>query len=344
MIYINSDKPDSYSIVGRSWGNYDSKMTIVIPKKDLISIDFKLRYENNMINSVYFYYVCKFKGKKIKIEDFRVKTSLMIENFQNIKKIYHTLDNDFDGDTSDYIYFLRLLIDSSNELLPFFEGEDKAKFNLIIETINYNFYEHFIAVLNTPSYMKVGGSPYIAAGVAGAVAGPAVGMLAGVNKEEKNRIAKENNKIVSYKRFTVSYQKEKLIEDYDQALKMINKSSKARKLWIKKKSKVYDEKIDNILKSLEENNKGGCYVATCVYGSYNCPEVWTLRRYRDNTLAKTWHGRLFIKVYYAISPKIVKQFGNTTWFKKMWKAKLDNFVEKLQSEGVENTPYDDKNW
>lgn len=25
----------------------------------------------------------------------------------------------------------------------------------------------------------------------------------------------------------------------------------------------------------------GCYVATCVYGSYDCPEVWTLRRFRD---------------------------------------------------------------
>ena len=34
-------------------------------------------------------------------------------------------------------------------------------------------------------------------------------------------------------------------------------------------------------------NSGGCYVATAVYGSYDCPEVWTLRRYRDYTLAAT---------------------------------------------------------
>ena len=34
-------------------------------------------------------------------------------------------------------------------------------------------------------------------------------------------------------------------------------------------------------------NSGGCYVATCVYGSYDCPQVWTLRRFRDNTLAET---------------------------------------------------------
>ena len=47
----------------------------------------------------------------------------------------------------------------------------------------------------------------------------------------------------------------------------------------------------------------GCYVATAVYGSYDCPQVWTLRRYRDYTLAETWYGRAFIRTYYAISPR-----------------------------------------
>ena len=67
----------------------------------------------------------------------------------------------------------------------------------------------------------------------------------------------------------------------------------------------------------------GCYVATCVYGSYDCPEVWTLRRFRDYTLDITWYGRLFIKCYYAISPTIVKCFGDTKWFKAFWKSRLD---------------------
>lgn len=89
---------------------------------------------------------------------------------------------------------------------------------------------------------------------------------------------------------------------------------------------------------------GGCYVATCVYGSYDCPEVWTLRRFRDYTLAKTWYGRLFIRTYYAISPTIVKYFGKTSWFQTIWKRRLDKLVRKLQEEGIENTPYEDKNW
>ncbi|MBO5021797.1 MAG: ankyrin repeat domain-containing protein, partial [Clostridia bacterium] len=89
---------------------------------------------------------------------------------------------------------------------------------------------------------------------------------------------------------------------------------------------------------------GGCYVATAVYGSYDCPQVWTLRRYRDYTLAETWYGRAFIKTYYAISPTLVKWFGHTDWFKKMWQGKLDRMVAKLQDSGVESTPYKDKEW
>ena len=92
------------------------------------------------------------------------------------------------------------------------------------------------------------------------------------------------------------------------------------------------------------HSSDGCYVATAVYGSYDCPQVWTLRRYRDEILARTWYGRAFIHTYYAISPTLVKWFGHTEWFKKMWQGKLDRMVDELQSNGVESTPYEDKNW
>lgn len=88
--------------------------------------------------------------------------------------------------------------------------------------------------------------------------------------------------------------------------------------------------------------KKGCYVATCVYGSYDCPEVWTLRRFRDYTLDKTWYGRLFIKTYYATSPIAVKLFGRYKWFKNLFKAPLNNMVNKLKEEGYQDTPYSDK--
>jgi len=91
-------------------------------------------------------------------------------------------------------------------------------------------------------------------------------------------------------------------------------------------------------------NTGGCYVATAVYGSYDCPQVWTLRRYRDYTLAETWYGRAFIRTYYKVSPTLVKWFGHKNWFKKMWKGKLDRMVEELKAKGVDDTPYEDRNW
>lgn len=90
-----------------------------------------------------------------------------------------------------------------------------------------------------------------------------------------------------------------------------------------------------------KNSGGGCYVATCVYGSYDCPEVWTLRRFRDMKLSATWYGRLFIKLYYTVSPTLVRWFGDTVWFKELWHGPLNNLVEKLKNEGYEDTPYTD---
>ena len=72
--------------------------------------------------------------------------------------------------------------------------------------------------------------------------------------------------------------------------------------------------------------------------------VWTLRRYRACTLSKTWYGRAFLGIYYEVSPTLVKWFGHTDGFKKMWKKKLDRMVARLKSDGVEDTPYEDRDW
>lgn len=104
----------------------------------------------------------------------------------------------------------------------------------------------------------------------------------------------------------------------------------------------YDAKIKELDPDYEGKSYSACYVATAVYGSYDCPEVWTLRRFRDYTLDETWYGRLFIKVYYATSPTFVKYFGNVKLFKSQGKKLLDRWVAKLNSKGYESTPYKDK--
>ena len=87
--------------------------------------------------------------------------------------------------------------------------------------------------------------------------------------------------------------------------------------------------------------EGGCYVATAVYGSYDCPEVWVLRRYRDNILAASLWGRAFIRCYYAASPTLVKWFGQSRWFRTLWKGHLDELVRNLKAQGVSDKPYVD---
>ena len=99
--------------------------------------------------------------------------------------------------------------------------------------------------------------------------------------------------------------------------------------------------LEQQLKQARKENTD-CYIATCVYGSYDCPQVWTLRRFRDNQLASTWYGRTFIQVYYAISPTLVNWFGHTAWFQKFWKQRLDQLVTRLHQEGISDTPYTNK--
>lgn len=108
--------------------------------------------------------------------------------------------------------------------------------------------------------------------------------------------------------------------------------------------KLYEAKIRKYDSSYNAPTVKGCYIATSVYGSYNCPQVWTLRRYRDYTLAETWYGRAFVRIYYAISPTLVKWLGHTYLFKKVWKGTLDHMVASLNAKGVKNTPYEDRNW
>lgn len=102
------------------------------------------------------------------------------------------------------------------------------------------------------------------------------------------------------------------------------------------------EKVTTSQMDIKYANQQGCYIATSVYGSYDCPQVWVLRRYRDYVLAKTWYGRLFISLYYMISPTVVKYCGNMKVFKKFWMKELDKVIDRLQSKGFEASPYNDK--
>ena len=108
---------------------------------------------------------------------------------------------------------------------------------------------------------------------------------------------------------------------------------------------------DKILSTIANNKinhktappkKGGCYIATAVYGSYDCPQVWILRRFRDIVLMENMFGKAFVKTYYKTSPTLVRAFGHYKWFNILWLNILDQFVCFLKRKGYSDKPYQDK--
>lgn len=81
---------------------------------------------------------------------------------------------------------------------------------------------------------------------------------------------------------------------------------------------------------INNEKKGACYIATAVYGSYDAPEVLVLRQFRDNTLSATALGRLFIKVYYRLSPPIADRLKNAKHINRFVRGILDKWVHNLK--------------
>jgi hypothetical protein len=53
-----------------------------------------------------------------------------------------------------------------------------------------------------------------------------------------------------------------------------------------------------------QGKKGGCFVATAVYGSYDAPSAIVLRKFRDAYLQNNRIGRWFVKAYNCYSPPL----------------------------------------
>jgi uncharacterized Zn finger protein (UPF0148 family) len=120
-----------------------------------------------------------------------------------------------------------------------------------------------------------------------------------------------------------------ILSSFDYGVNMIRNDSLAS-IHYNEFTLLYIEHIKRLNPSYTAPAKSGCYIATSVYGSYDCPQVWTLRRYRDDTLTNVWYGRLFIRLYYATSPTVVKLFGKKAWFNNFCKKRLDMFIENLK--------------
>jgi len=75
----------------------------------------------------------------------------------------------------------------------------------------------------------------------------------------------------------------------------------------------------------------GCFIATVCYGSYESEEVRILRNYRDQKLSNTIIGRMFIRIYYSISPRLASFIADRKLLKRFIKSLLEILVNKIKT-------------
>lgn len=73
-----------------------------------------------------------------------------------------------------------------------------------------------------------------------------------------------------------------------------------------------------------------CFIATAVYGNDNCYEVMVLRRFRDEILASKYTGKLFIKLYYIVSPHIAVLLEKNKLLSLLVKKIIDSIVKIIE--------------
>jgi len=79
-----------------------------------------------------------------------------------------------------------------------------------------------------------------------------------------------------------------------------------------------------------KSSNSGCFVATAVYGSYNHPNVMLFRQLRDDHLMNCLLGRLFIRVYYSVGPKLAGFVSNRPSLAGIIRAFMDRLANWLK--------------
>lgn len=71
-------------------------------------------------------------------------------------------------------------------------------------------------------------------------------------------------------------------------------------------SSAFTNELENLKQSaqkeIEEHEKGGCFIATAVYGTHHHPDLTVLRNFRDETLKSNQLGSSFVDFYYRYGP------------------------------------------
>ncbi len=76
------------------------------------------------------------------------------------------------------------------------------------------------------------------------------------------------------------------------------------------------------------NTMKKCFIATAIYGP-DSAEVIFLQNYRDTKLNRSYAGKLFVLLYYYISPKTMGAFGRSENLRIFTKKLLDQIIAKI---------------
>jgi hypothetical protein len=93
-------------------------------------------------------------------------------------------------------------------------------------------------------------------------------------------------------------------------------------------------KVEN--RGSEIEKKKGCFIATAVFSSPMAKEVNILRCLRDEILLKSFLGRLFVSIYYLLSPPAAKIVASSDFLRSIVRSILINPILKLAKRNLAN--------
>lgn len=91
----------------------------------------------------------------------------------------------------------------------------------------------------------------------------------------------------------------------------------------------FEEACSIVIDELESESGNGCFIATAVYGSYDCAEVLALRRFRDSKMMNNMLGRSIVAIYYKIGPLIAEKIKQDGIISKTLRILLDKMIRRV---------------
>ena len=106
----------------------------------------------------------------------------------------------------------------------------------------------------------------------------------------------------------------------------------AARVILEKAASINPRDID-IQNDLKELKSAPCFIATAAFGTSTAAEVGILRVWRDQRLAHSLWGRLFVNMYYEVSPPVAKFISTRPIARKLIRALLQPLLRTVSQRG-----------